>query len=435
MTMVFLNVGSVRRDESSPQPISRQKSDCSDVSSLKGRRMAAVSFSPFPGDPRPRRAAEAFLSAGMAVDVICLAEDERPRRELWNGIAIDRVAIHKSRGRTWSYFWQYCSFLVNVFLKLTVRSFQKRYDIVHIHNMPDVLVFAALVPKLLGSKVMLDLHDPMPELMRTIFGFAQESFAVNWMVRLEKWSIGFSDKAITVNRACEKLFAVRSCKPEKISVIMNAPDEEIFNYVPARQQEEGPSRAEVPFVIMYHGTIVERNGLDLAVDALGKVLEVMPTAELRIYGHRTPFLDQVMDSLSDRKLEKAVHYCGPRRLEELVHAIGECDVGVIPNKRSIFTEINTPTRIFEYLALGKPVVAPRAPGIETYFDEESLVLFNLGDAEDLAVRLTWVATHPSEAIETTKRGQQIYKEHVWRREREKLLEIGVGLLRNGDEAT
>ena len=148
---------------------------------------------------------------------------------------------------------------------------------------------------------------------------------------------------------------------------------------------------------MYHGTLVERNGVDLAVDALVQIRQSVPEAELRIYGPRTPFLDQVMLGVGDKGLEKAVHYLGPRRLEQLVEAIGECDVGVIPNKRSIFTELNTPTRIFEYLALGKPVVAPRAPGISDYFEDNALLFFDLGDADDLAQKLTWVANHPNEA--------------------------------------
>jgi glycosyltransferase involved in cell wall biosynthesis len=84
-----------------------------------------------------------------------------------------------------------------------------------------------------------------------------------------------------------------------------------------------------PFVIMYHGTLVERNGVDLAVEALIKVRQSVPAAELRIYGPRTPFLDQVLLTVSEKGLEKAVQYLGPRRLEELVEAIADCDVGVI----------------------------------------------------------------------------------------------------------
>ena len=412
---------------------SRSNSREAATSILQGKRMAAVSFSSFPGDPRPRRAAETFTGAGMLVDVICIMDDGSPKEETFKGITIDRIAIRKIRGSKWIYLWQYCSFITAAFVKLTVRSLTRRYDIVHIHNMPDILVFAALVPKLLGSKVILDLHDPMPELMRTIFNLRKESRAVRWMTRLEKWSIAMADKVVTVNRACERLFASRSCEPAKVTVIMNSPDEKIFKYVPARTQERKPEGLMAPFVMMYHGTIVERNGLDLAVEALEKVRQSVPGAELRIYGPRTPFLDEVMQAVSDKGLEKSVQYLGSRRLEELVHAIEECDVGVIPNKRSIFTEINTPTRIFEYLALGKPVVAPRAPGVQGYFDEDSLILFDLGNAEDLALKLIWVATHPQEAYETTRRGQSVYLNHAWSREQEKLLDVGVGLLQDGEK--
>ena len=406
-----------------------------DVSCLAGKRMAVVLFSNFPGDPRPRRAAETFALAGMAVEVLCLMDEGSSTRDTFKGIEVERVTIKKLRNSKLWYLVQYGLFILIAFGKLTVRSLSKPYDIVHVHNMPDILVFTALIPKLLGSKVILDLHDPMPELMRTIFGFGKDSAAVKWMTRFERWSISFSDRVITVNRACEKLFASRSCKPEKVSVIMNAPDEKIFQYVPVRQRNRGLAKTQAPFVLMYHGTIVERNGLDLVVDALEKILDVIPTAELRVYGHRTPFLDQVMDDLPKKRLEKSVQYCGPRRLEELVRAIEECDVGVIPNRRSIFTEINTPTRIFEYLALGKPVVAPRAPGIEAYFDKESLVFFELGEVEDLAEKLLWVATHPADAYEITKRGQEIYREHAWSREREKLLNIGISLLQNSEIRT
>ena len=110
------------------------------------------------------------------------------------------------------------------------------------------------------------------------------------------------------------------------------------------------------------------------------------------------------------------------------------DVGVIPNKRSIFTDINTPTRIFEYLALGKPVVAPRAPGIQDYFSEESLVFFNLGEADDLALKLAWVALNQKEALEVASRGQAVYLEHAWSKESEKLLRRTADLLISGDRA-
>src|SRR4030095_14035402 len=140
-------------------------------------------------------------------------------------------------------------------------SLWRGYDLVHVHNMPDVLVFSALVPKLRGAQIVLDLHDPMPELMMTIFGLQATSLGVQLLKRLEKASICFADQVLTVNLACKKIFASRSCAAEKIQVVMNAPDEEIFVF---REFAASGSRDPAkPFVIMYHGSIVERHGLDL----------------------------------------------------------------------------------------------------------------------------------------------------------------------------
>ena len=143
------------------------------------------------------------------------------------------------------------------------------------------------------------------------------------MAWLEKWSIARADVVITVNRACERLFVSRGCSASKVSVVMNSPDERIFKYSPAQLRKKQSDGVNQPFIIMYHGTLEDRNGVDIAVEAVGKMRQLVPAAELRIYGHRTPFLEQVMSTVSDKGLEKVVQYLGPRRLEQLTEAIAD----------------------------------------------------------------------------------------------------------------
>ena len=415
-----------------PLPVDRVETQSPGTSDLQGKRMAVVLFSDFPGDARPRRAAETFVQAGMHVDIICLMEEGDDRKqETFKGIHIDRVGIVHNRGSKFHYMLRYGLFIVIAFAKLAARSLTKPYDVVHVHNMPDILVFAALVPKLFGAKVILDLHDPMPELMMTIFKLKRDSLAVRLMARIEKWSIAFADVVVTTNSAFERLFVSRSCSASKMCIVMNSPDETIFKFSPAQMRSRPSDERSAPFVIMYHGTLVDRNGADLAVEALVKLRQSVPAAELRLYGPRTPYLDQIMMTLSEKGLGKSVHYLGQKSLEQLTEAIAECDVGVIPNKRSIFTELNLPTRILEYLALGKPVVAPRTQGIQDYFREDSLMFFDLGNADDLALKLSHLFFHPEEALEVVKRGQKVYRAHAWHNERRKLENVAVGLLSAG----
>jgi len=362
----------------------------------------------------------------MHVELICLrASPDEASRETFNGVDIVRVPIKRRRGGAAAYLFQYAAFIAAAFAMLAGRSVTRRYALVHVHNMPDLLVFSALVPKLLGAKIVLDLHDPMPELMTTIFGFNASSATVRMLKRLERWSIAVADVVLVVNLACKRIFGSRSCPPDKIHVVMNSPDEKIFSF---RPPPELAPKAHKPFVLLYHGSILERNGLDVLVQALSLVRRSMPDVELRIYGEHTPFLDRAMDMARTTGVDDCVRYFGKKGLEDIVAAIDACDAGIIPNRRSLFTEINTPTRIFEYLSRGKPVVTGRAPGVCDYFDEDALVFFDLGDAEDLGRAIVRVIQHPHDLPRVVKRGQEIYLAHRWSAERAGFVERVTRLL-------
>lgn len=398
-------------------------------SCVRGKRVAMVTYSLYPDDPRPRRAVDVLVKEGMTVDLICLRDGKENKREALDGITVSRIPITHRRGGKFLYIFNYLTFLLIAGTILAFRSIKRRYDLVYVHNMPDVLVLSAMVPKALGAKVILDMHDPMPELMTTIFNLKESSLSVRLIQCLERWSMARANAIVTVNIACKRIFASRSCRSEKVSVVMNSPDGEIFPFRAPRSRHAAGDGRQKSLVIMYHGSLVERNGLDLAVKAVANARQTIPGIELKIYGRRTPFLDQVMGEVHNQGLRDCIQYFGPKRLEELVGAIEACDVGIIPNHRNAFTEINTPTRMFEYIALGKPVIAPRTPGIQDYFSAGSIFFFEPGDAQELAKSIEYVFCHPSEAIESTKRGQEVYLAHAWSQEKKVLVTLIDNLLR------
>src|SRR5215467_8584553 len=155
---------------------------------LRGKRVAMVMFSHYPADPRPRRAVEALVKEGIQVDLVCLAEGNAPRKERFEGLDVLRIPLKRRRGGKLAYIYQYSIFILISSLIFAWRAVTRGYDLVYVHNMPDILVLSALVPKAFGAKVILDLHDPMPELMSTIFGLDQHSLSVRIIKRLEKWS-------------------------------------------------------------------------------------------------------------------------------------------------------------------------------------------------------------------------------------------------------
>ena len=395
------------------------------TSSVSGKRAAAVVFSHYPSDPRPRRAAESLAAEGMSVEVLCLKKTaEEPAQETVNGVHVTRINVKKRRGGKLNYALQYGSFLGICLTRVTWRHLRKKFDLVHVHNMPDVLVFSALLPKVTGAKVVLDLHDPMPELMVTIFNLGPDSLSVRILKALEKWSIGFADLVLTVNLASKRIFCSRGCAEQKIEVIMNSPDERIFALqAPPSASPVPVRRAGAPFVLMYHGSMVARNGLDVAVEAMNRIRDSIPQAELRIYGERTAFLEEVLETVNQLNLQNRVQFFGPQSLEGIVAAIDQCDLGLIPNRRNPFAEMNTPTRIFEYLSRGKLVIAPRTQGILDYFGDGELLYFELGDGQDLARQIESVYRHPAKAEKILFHGQSVYRTHRWAHERERF--VGV----------
>ncbi len=396
---------------------------------LQGKRVGLVVLSTYPFDPRPRRAVEALVRHDMSVDYICASDGKAPWHEETNGINLFRVPINHRRGGKFGYACQYSAFILASAAILAARSRLRRYDLIYINNMPDILVVSALLPKSLGAKVILDLHDPMPELMMTIFDKDPDSKSIQILKFLEKWSVARADRVLVPNAACRRLLAARSCPEEKIAIVMNSPDESIFRFRPACSRQTWNGRSNKPVVVMYHGTLVERNGLDIAVEAFACLRDKLPTAQLHIYGKATPFLERVMQSARERGLQQNVLHRGERSLEQIVGAIDGCDVGVIPNRRNAFTHINTPTRIFEYLARGKPAIAPRTAGIQDYFDEDSLFFFEAGNAGELAQKIEFVASHPGETLNITERGQQVYKKNTWKQEEQTLVRLLDNLLK------
>ena len=396
--------------------------------SLKGKRVAVILYSRYPADPRPRRAAEAMIGAGMAVDLYCLSDSPTdPRTETVNGVNVFRSTLKHRRESKWVYLWQYGRFLTSAFWFLFHRGLTQRYDLVHVHNMPDFLVFSSLVPRLRGAKVILDLHDPMPELMESIYQVASSNWKISLLRRIEKWSIGFSHLVLTPNITFKHLFGARSCDPDKIRLVMNSPQEEIFSRPAGAHGVDEPAE-DGEFRVMHHGLIAHRHGVDLLVEAIALLRPSIPEIRLDLYGGTTPFLSTVLGRAAELGASDLVRYHGPKSQVEIAAAIRRCHVGVVPNRRSVFTEVNFPTRLFEYLAMGRPVIAPDTRGIRDYFTADDMLLFQPGSAQDLAERIRAVYLDRAMASRFVQRGTEVYRRHLWRDEKRRFISYVADLL-------
>jgi glycosyltransferase involved in cell wall biosynthesis len=385
-----------------------------------------VVYSNYPKDSRVRREAEGLVKAGMSVDVISLKGDGELPNEQVNNVNTYRLNIKKKRGSKLQYLWQWSFFLIAAFVKLSWLQIVKKYHIVHLHNMPDFLVFSAFLPKLIGAKLILDLHDPMPDLYKTKYSITGSHPIIKVLELLEILSIKFVDLVITPNIAFRNLFISRGCSPNKIHIVMNSPQESIFN-----RKFQNYNQHVVPkqndFTIMYHGYISEYNGLDIAIDAIVRVREEIPELVFHVYGSGN-YLEKVKEQISNLNLRDIVKIHGAVPIECIARAIQSINVGIISNKLTPFTNLNFPTRIFEYLIMGKPVIAPRTKGILDYFNEDSLFFFEPGNVDDLAKQIINLKSNGSKCQKIVKNGMEVYQQYRWELQQKHLSNLVAGLL-------
>ena len=372
-------------------------------------------------DARPRRQSEALLREGYQIDMICLRDYEKGeiKNEKVHGVNVYRLNLSKSRESRYMYLYLYVNFFIRAILKLSVLYLKERYEIVHIHNMPDFLVFTALLPKLMGSKIILDLHDPSPEVYETKFGLSRKHSFIMFILWQERISIRFADKLITTNIAFLKRFISRGCPENKISIIMNSPQESIFLKLSDKTNNE-PEKNKL--IIMYHGLVARRNGLDTAIEAIAILKDRIPQIEFRIFG-RGKFIEYALTHAFKLNLDGYIKYYGSIPIEEIAKKITEIDMGIIPNKATPFTQINFPVRIFEYLCLRKPVIVPRTEGITDYFDEDSILYFEPDNAADLANVIFKAQSDTENTQKILNRGFEIYWAHRWELQAKELISI------------
>lgn len=382
------------------------------------KRIAMVVFSSFPLDVRVRREAEAHIEAGNQVDVLCRTSRKEALKEVVNNINVYRLNLKRKRSGKVAYLFEYLYFFLWAFFKITFLHIKRGYDVIHVHNMPNFIVFTGLFPKLFGAKVILDLHDPMPELFASMFSLYDDSLVVKVLKWLEARAMRFADMNITPNIAFRNLFISRGCPHEKITIVMNSPDENIFKNGEGNKLTRGKER----FVIMYHGAVVKRQGPDILMDAVSMVRNKIPGLKVFLYGEGN-FMKVVKEKIKELNLSDFVELRGLVIVDKIAEAIKEIDLGVIPNRVNPFTQINFPVRTFEYLVMHKPVIVPRTRGIRDYFSEDSIFYFNPGDSGDLARTILKVYDNPIATQEVLNKSLEVFNNYRWESQKQNLLHL------------
>jgi len=369
-----------------------------------------LAYALYLNDARIKAYVKSLESSGASVDVLAVVEEGKLRVSQNGRTRVLHLTTQYRGDNALLYVWSYLKFFFASLFALSYLSIRRRYDVVHVHNMPNLLVFAAVLPKLLGTKLMLDVHDLMPANYMAKFNVNEDHFVVKCLVA-EQWISSLMVTHVFCADDSQREFLERVCRipARKLSVVLNLPNEEIFG--PVKK-----SGVNDHFELVYHGTIARRLGIDIMLAAVAKVPAAVPL-HFSIYG-AGDFLGEAVETARQLQLEDRVQFSRSFfAVEKIPEMVGNMDLGVIGNRRTLACDkFMLPVKLLEYVYLEIPVVVPRLEVIRRYFDEEMVKYYEPENVDDLARCIVELYQCPEQRQRLVKNASKFYDNYNWRRQ-------------------
>jgi glycosyltransferase involved in cell wall biosynthesis len=368
-------------------------------------------------DIRVRRKAEALVADGYGVDVLALRSRDGKASYVFNGVQVYTLDLGKQRGTLGRYVLEYLAFLFWATVKVARLDRQRRYAVVDTNNLPDFLVFAAFWPKLRGAKVVFDMHEITPEFFMSKYQVGNDHWLVRLACGIERVSARYADHVVTINEPIRNLLVERGLPAAKCTVVMNSVDESL---IPPAAAGQTPDKAK--FVMMYHGTLTRIYGLDIALEAFGKIHADMPGAEFWILG-RGPEEKSLCEQASRLGLEGKVKFVGSVLPQEVHGWLRRCDVGVLATRQDVFLDLSFSNKLSEYIITNRPVISSRIRTIRHYFSEEALAFFAPESATELAGQMMRLSRDAAGRSRLARQAKAEYQPICWDVMRERYLAL------------
>ena len=379
------------------------------------KRIAFITHSPYPIEPRARRMAEALAERGYAVDVFCLRWPGEPETDRVKGVTIRRLPVSRRQGGgRLAYVAEYLRSFLLMAWHVTKHHLRRPYALAQVYNPPDILAFSTLIPRLLSrTRVVLDVRDMAPELFMSRFGLSLAHPITRTLRANERWACRYADAVTVCTRHQFDVMAGRGIETAKMGIVLNTPDDAIFGApVPLPRP---PAATGTPFTLIYHGSILARYGLDTLIEAVPLLAPDIPDLRVEIYGFGD-FKPAVQALAARLGVDGIVRFHERLPLEQMPAAIAAADVGVVPVRRDVFTDTILPTKLMEYAHMGVPAVVGRTSTTREYFDDDMVAYFGAGDPADLARQVLALYRDPARGQALARNARRFTAEHNWPRD-------------------
>jgi len=373
-------------------------------------------------DARVRRYAESLIKNGVKVDVLCLQDDDLDIVIAnTDNLRVFTIPLHHFQGGRARYLYEISLAFLLFTIKLLGLHFKNRYQVIHVHNMPDLLLFSAIIPKMMGARIILDIHDPMPEVYISKYGQFASPLVVRILALQEKLSCLIANAIVSANSHFKENLVIRGVPADKITVVNNIPNSDIFNRG-AYQEERLAIKKQ--FTLIFPGTIAPRYGLEVPIRALQQLATKIPEIRLLIIGPHSQYKDELIKLAEQIGVSTFILFKPSIPVGEVPRQIALADVGIYPALPDPHMSIATPGKILEFAVMGIPIVSSRLRIVEDFFTDAGVSFFEPGNVDKFAECIIDLYENPPRREELIQNADRIFVQtQSWAQELKKYLDL------------
>jgi|HubBroStandDraft_4_1064222.scaffolds.fasta_scaffold00202_12 glycosyltransferase involved in cell wall biosynthesis len=394
-------------------------------SERRSLRVCMLAYAFYESDTRILQYANALTERGDVVDVIALRRDNLlPEFEVINGVNVYRIQSRTVNEKSlFAYAGRIFRFLLRSTLFLHRKHREHPYDIVHVHNVPDFLVFAAASPKAKKVPIILDIHDLLPEFYASKFKVSHGAWLFKLLTLVERCSAAFADHVIVANHLWRDRLVARSSQEKKCSVVRNHPDLKIFVADPLRKRTETDT-----FLLTYPGTLNTHQGLDVAIRAFASIASQMPESEFHIYGEG-PAKPSLITLANELGMRDRIVFHDFLPSHEIARVMAATDLAIEPKRStSAFSNEALSTKILEFMALGVPVIACRTKIHAYYYDDSVIQYYEDDDENQLAQQILRLRSDSQLRRRQVANAEKYVRDNTWGARKHEYLQLVDSLL-------
>jgi glycosyltransferase involved in cell wall biosynthesis len=368
-----------------------------------------VVHGPYPvGEPRVAREVAAATAAGYEVDVVAMRRKGEPRREFAAGANVIRLPLTHRRGTGLvGMFAEYAGFTALASFATAVLMLRRRYRVVQVHNPPDFLIVAGLIPRALGARLIFDVHDLSSDMFAMRWeGKPGAAVAERLLRGIERGATRLADAVVTVHEPYRRELAARGVPSEKLTVVMNSLDESLL-------PEHSMAGDDTTFRVVYHGTVTPLYGVPLLIEACALIAGEVPDFSLEIYGEGDSLAGVRSRAIELGISDRVFFSDGYLPHREALRKVSGANAGVVPNLPTPMNRFALSSKLFEYIALKIPVVCSDLPTIREHFSDDELMYFTPGDARSLADALLATALDAEARNARVRSALARYESYRW----------------------